>query len=130
MGRMKTGKPVGRPKIEIDKLLFENLCQIQCTKSEIASVLMIDDDTVSRWCNDTYGANFSVIYKKYAESGKMSLRRYQFKMAQTNATMAIWLGKQYLGQSDKNEITNITPDTEIKIEIINDKSQLAKKNEP
>jgi hypothetical protein len=61
----------------------------------------------------------------------MSLRRWQMKMAQTNATMAIWLGKQYLGQSDRQEVTNITPDTEIKIEIINDKNQLkTKKNEP
>ena len=28
----------------------------------------------------------------------------QFKMADTNPTMAIWLGKQYLGQSDKREV--------------------------
>lgn len=27
------------------------------------------------------------------------------KMAEHNATMAIWLGKQYLGQSDKQEST-------------------------
>jgi hypothetical protein len=42
--------------------------------------------------------------------------------------MAIWLGKQYLGQSDRQEVTNITPDTEIKIEIINDKNQLKRKD--
>lgn len=30
----------------------------------------------------------------------MSLRRSQFRIAETNATMAIWLGKQYLGQKD------------------------------
>ena len=30
----------------------------------------------------------------------MSLRRYQFQLAQKNTAMAIWLGKQYLGQRD------------------------------
>lgn len=35
------------------------------------------------------------------ETGLASLRRQQFKMAETNATMQIWLGKQYLEQRDK-----------------------------
>ncbi len=30
----------------------------------------------------------------------MSLRRFQFKLAQRSAAMAIFLGKNYLGQSD------------------------------
>ena len=36
----------------------------------------------------------------------MSLRRNQFKLSETNVTMAIFLGKQYLGQSDKIETVN------------------------
>lgn len=39
-------------------------------------------------------------------SGKASLRRMQFKTAESgNATMQIWLGKQYLGQKDKQDVT-------------------------
>ena len=34
---------------------------------------------------------------------KKEMRRYQFALAQKNANMAIWLGKQYLGQSDTPE---------------------------
>ena len=34
----------------------------------------------------------------------MSLRRSQFRLAENNATMAIWLGKQYLGQKDVADI--------------------------
>ena len=34
------------------------------------------------------------------------MRRIQFRLAETNAGMAIWLGKQYLGQTEKIEITN------------------------
>ena len=38
----------------------------------------------------------------------MSLRRQQFKSAEAgNVTMQIWLGKQYLGQTDKVEENNI-----------------------
>ena len=33
----------------------------------------------------------------------ISLRRSQFKLAEKNATMAIWLGKQYLGQRNHKE---------------------------
>ena len=47
--------------------------------------------------------NFAEVYKIYSVSGKISLRRWQFKMAEKNVTMAIFLGKQYLGQTDKTE---------------------------
>lgn len=36
---------------------------------------------------------------------RMSLRRYQLRAAEHgNVAMCIWLGKQYLGQSDKQEV--------------------------
>lgn len=37
---------------------------------------------------------------KSAGMGKISLRRAQFRLAEKNANMAIWLGKQYLRQTD------------------------------
>ena len=36
--------------------------------------------------------------------GKISLRRSQFRLAEKNANMAIWLGKQYLEQPDHAQI--------------------------
>lgn len=44
---------------------------------------------------------FSDVYKRLSVKGKISLRRYQFQQAEKNVTMAIWLGKQYLGQTEK-----------------------------
>lgn len=35
--------------------------------------------------------------------GRYPLRRSQFRLAEKNANMAIWLGKQYLNQKDKIE---------------------------
>lgn len=95
----------GRPKKKIDQKQFENLCAIQCTESEICAVLGCCEDTLNAWCKRTYKATFSDTYKEKHQLGKCSLRRTQFKLAEKNATMAIWLGKQYLGQRDVVEQT-------------------------
>ena len=91
---------MGRPQIQIDQKTFEGLCGIQCTLDEIAGVLNCSEDTVERWCKRTYGENFADVYKKHSAKGKTSLRRAQFRLAEKNAAMAIFLGKQYLGQKD------------------------------
>lgn len=90
----------GRPKIEIDNNVFEEALRLQCTKSEIASLFRCSDDTIENYCKREYKENFSAVYKKIGECGKISLRRAQFRMAENNPTMAVWLGKQYLGQKD------------------------------
>lgn len=96
---------MGRPKKEIDQKTFEGLCAIQCTLTEIASVLQCSEDTVENWCKRTYKATFSEIFKKYSAAGKASLRRIQFKHAEKSVPMAIFLGKNWLGQTDRIEQT-------------------------
>jgi hypothetical protein len=104
----------GRPLKEFDKETFEGLCEIQCTQVEICNVFRTSDKTLSRWVEDTYGTSFSETYKRFADEGKKSLRRLQFDSARKgNVTMQIWLGKQYLGQSDKNEITETIAGTKL-----------------
>jgi len=82
--------------------LLENLCRINCTKEEIASVFEISPDTVERRIAEQFGVTFAVFLKRYEGEGKVSLRRLQWASAKKgNVTMQIWLGKQYLAQSDK-----------------------------
>ena len=88
----------------IDKKVFENLCGIQCTLSEICDAFDVEDDTLNSWCKKTYGTTFSEVFKIKRGKGQISLRRMQWKLAEKNPTMAIWLGKQYLNQKDKQEI--------------------------
>jgi hypothetical protein len=89
------GKP-GRPKIEIDWELVQKLAHIQCTQAEIASTVGVSVDTLHRH------PEFAEVYKRGAEGGRKSLRRMQFESAtKGNVVMQIWLGKQYLGQADK-----------------------------
>ena len=90
--------------LNIDKKTFENLCAIQCTKDEICGIFDIDEKTLTRWCKDIYNEGFSDVFKRKSQTGKMSLRRTQFKLAEKNPTMAIFLGKQYLGQRDNVEV--------------------------
>lgn len=113
---------MARPKFKINYDEVEKLSSIMCTQEEIASFLGCSVDTLQR-DKEFYG-----IYKKGLDIGKMSLRRKQFKLANTNATMAIWLGKQYLDQrddyinADDEEKINNVKSILVKIkEVANDK---------
>lgn len=97
-------KAKGRPKKEIDKRQFEQMCYYQCTQEEICNILGVGLDKLISWCYETYNESFSSAYKKYSANGKMSLRRQQFRIGETSASMSIWLGKQYLGQRDNMDI--------------------------
>lgn len=91
---------VGRPKFQIDYEAVQKLSSMMCTQEEIASFLGCDVRTLQR------DEEFCRVYKDGREKGKMSLRRMQWKLAEKNTSMAIFLGKQYLGQRDNIEIDN------------------------
>ena len=93
---------MGRPQKEINKDQFEELCKMQCTLDEIAGFFKCSPDTIQRFCEREYGDTFANTHSKYAQEGKISLRRAQLKTALNgNVTMQIWLGRQLLGQTDK-----------------------------
>ncbi len=79
---------------------FKKLCYIQCTQEEICSILEMSAHVLNNRINDQYGCGFADIYNVFKAPGKASVRRSQMKMSRNNATMAIWLGKVYLGQKD------------------------------
>ena len=101
---------MARPRKKIDQKQFENLCGLQCTLEEICGWFGVCSDTLESWCKRTYKMNFSEVFKQKRGVGKISLRRSQWRLAEKNAAMAIWLGKQYLGQRDVVEQT-ISVDT-------------------
>lgn len=90
----------GRPKIQIDQKSFEELCKMQCTELEIAGFFGCSDETLNKWCKKTYKKTFQECFEVFRQGGKASLRRTQWLMAEHNAAMAIFLGKNYLGQAD------------------------------
>ncbi len=104
-------KKIGRPKKVIDYNMVDNLARVFCTQQEIANMLGVGLRTLQ------YDDEFMRVYKEAHENAKSSLRRFQFKSAQEgNVTMQIWLGKQYLGQQDKQQ----TEHTFQEVRIVND----------
>lgn len=93
-------KTRGRPKYKLNELgckVIEQLASFFCTEEEIAAFVGVSIETLKS--KENLGT-FSECYKKGQERGKSSLRQIQFRLAKNNPTMAIFLGKQYLGQSD------------------------------
>ena len=100
----------GRPKIEFNEKLFSDLIGIGCGAEEICWVFRDEKgkpaniDTLSRWCKRTYGKTFQEYRRENGEiAAKIRVRRNQLKLSETNASMAIWLGKQLLGQRNIKE---------------------------
>lgn len=96
---------MARPRKEIDKKQFENLCALQCTEEEICDWFDICEDTLNSWCKRTYKKCFSEVFAQKRGVGRISLRRSQWRLAEKSATMAIFLGKQYLNQRDNVDVT-------------------------
>ena len=90
----------GRPRAQIDKKEFEKLCALQCTQLEMCAWFDVDENTMNAWCKREYEMSFSEVFAIKKGKGKIALRRIQYQLAEKNPSMAIFLGKQYLGQSD------------------------------
>lgn len=99
---------MARPPIPIDADEVIKLASIGCSNDEIAAFFDCSKDTIER--------RFAAELNKGRENGKTRLRRLQWQSAtKGNVVMQIWLGKQMLGQKDKQELEQTT--REIKIEI-------------
>ena len=87
---------MGKDQIKISDAAVYELAKDGCTNVEIASCLGISISTLTRRCEE-------LLARARAE-GNVSLRRAQLRImnaGEGSAAMAIFLGKQYLGQSDK-----------------------------
>lgn len=97
----------GRPQKEFDRRTFEDLIGLGCTQEEVLWWFRDESgkaaalSTLSRWCKRTYGLTFEQYREKNGGMAfKIKLRRNQIKLSEKSAAMAIFLGKNYLGQSD------------------------------
>ena len=84
----------GRPKKILDKEQIRRLAELQCTRQEIAFVMNCSVDTLARHHKSDLEAGVAL--------GKVKLRRAMFRNAteKDNATIQIWLSKNWLGYAD------------------------------
>ena len=92
----------------VDFEQFEKLCTMQCTQKEIMDFFNIQSkDTINARIREHYGENecFKSVYERFKSGGKIAIRRKQFQVGMSgNTSMLIWLGKNWLDQSDKQDI--------------------------
>lgn len=102
----------GRPPINFDRKQFIDLVALGCNQEEICWFFrdetgkVANIDTLSRWCKREFGVTFQEYSKQNRLMAlKIQLRRNQFELSKHSVPMAIFLGKNWLGQSDKIEQT-------------------------
>lgn len=100
----------GRPRIELDSAEIEKLCRLNCTMDEIAAFFGCSTDTIERRMKEDEDLKLAI--ERGRATGKISLRRKQFQILEdsNSASMAIWLGKQLLGQRDNLDVTTESKD--------------------
>jgi hypothetical protein len=103
----------GTNKLDFNEEQIESLASRFWNNSEIAAFYGVDEGTIRR--------RFPNLLIKGKEKGRGRLKDAQLKLALSgNATMLIWLGKQHLEQSDKQQTIpdpNALPKT-LKIEFV------------
>ena len=103
---------MARPKkYKLDTEKVEQLAGFGCTNTEIASFFGCDESLIRK--------SYSEFLSKGRDKGKIRLRQLQWRAAERgNVSMMIWLGKQVLSQTDKQEVEHIRPIDEIEFDGI------------
>jgi DNA-binding CsgD family transcriptional regulator len=99
MSGNEDSKEAGRPKLELDEEQIGRLASIHCSVDEIALIMGCGRDTIYR--------NYMHIVEEGRAKGKMGLRRRQWEVAnEGNPTMLVWLGKNWLDQTDAKQVND------------------------
>jgi len=95
-GEPKDPEGDGRPRKEIDEAAVIKLAKLGCTSDEIGHIVGLDGSNIRR--------RYGPLLKAVKSETKSALRRAQLNKAFNGDTaMLIWLGKNWLKQSDSGE---------------------------
>lgn len=100
-----------RPRKPIDWKVVDHMLEAQCSALEIAGHFGMTDETLYDRVKAEYGMSYTNYSAKFSSKGLALLRMSQFQKAvKGNAQMQVWLGKQYLKQSESPTDNNVTED--------------------
>lgn len=114
---------MSRPKTELEDIEFNGWDQLDAlivwaSQEYCAEKLGISADSLARRLKEK-GFSFAEYKKQKQEPMRINLLKKQYDVAMSgNVSMLIWLGKQHLGQSDKQD-QNLSV-SEIKITLPNE----------
>lgn len=118
---------MARPKAIIDWKKVDFYLRAHCDGVGIAGILGVCPDTLYLACQEEHKMGFSEYSAQKKSEGKEMLRGKQFQLAvEGDKTMLVWLGKQYLDQKDRKDMTSNdhTLGMSITVESPDEKKQL------
>ena len=106
-------RPSGRPNLTIDWEKVGQWIMGGAKAVEVAASLGCSPDTLYTRCKKDLQQDFTAFCQEKRSAGDRILHNTQFEVAvkNKNTSMLIWLGKQRLGQKDKDEEITVTPET-------------------
>jgi hypothetical protein len=108
----RRGCKLGRPTKDIDADMVRKLAKLGCNQDEIADFFGVTQSVISE--------RFRSDFRLGCAESKISIRRMQFKRAmQGSDHMLIHLGKVYLGQTDRLDVTSKGKTTVVYVEAAN-----------
>jgi hypothetical protein len=123
---MSKGEGAGRPKLEIEDIEFNGWDMLDAliiwsNADYCAERLKISVDTLGRRIKERHGVDFAEYKEQKKEGMRVNIRKKQYDVAMAgNVSMLIWLGKNELGQSDKQELSAKADQIKLVIEGLND----------
>lgn len=106
-GRQRTAKnptAAGGARKEVDIDQLAKLCALHCTTEELTGFFEMSIETIKESCLRQTGVKFGEFYAQNRSKGKISLRRRQWLSAEKSVPMQIFLGKNYLKQTDGHKL--------------------------
>jgi len=95
---------MGRPVLEVDWDTLERICQYTISCEDAAFLCGVGKTTLEEKIKEKHGITFRAFREQRSARTRLNLFNKQVEIAlKGNVTMLIWLGKNYLKQSDKNE---------------------------
>lgn len=99
---------MSRPELPIDWKIVDEFLACGSPGTEIASYFSMHPNTFYRKVEETFNVSFSEYCQQKKSIGDALIRKAQYEKAlgltkDGDNTLLIWLGKQRLGQSEKNE---------------------------
>lgn len=118
MAKVATKKSTGRPKVTIDWNQVGKMLEAGATAEGVAATIGCDRDTLYNRCKTDLKSDYSAFSQEKKAKGNELLRTKQFQVAMSgDKTMLIWLGKQRLGQVDKQQ-TEISGTLDVSTRVI------------
>lgn len=95
-----------RHRIALDESIIEEMCKAGCTALSICRALSISPVTLYNWSRREKQLEWEAYKRQFLAIGDDCLRQKQYELAmQGDKALLIWLGKNRLGQRDKQDLT-------------------------